>query len=172
MTDTTPFLFLARANQTMNERMNVILAANPHVFDQAVQGHYRSIHAIVDHSYIADNFWTTDVGFSIGAAGALDLDLVHYPQYGVVSFADFREYQAKRVLMDERLIRLVGLVATQWDTPIREFENPSAAGGEPVWKGLLHLFNHQTHHRGQISQILDSLGVANDYSSIYSIPTV
>ncbi|WP_414705227.1 hypothetical protein [Pseudobacteroides sp.] len=28
------------------------------------------------------------------------------------------------------------------------------------------MFNHQTHHRGQISQILDSLKIANDYSNM------
>ncbi len=31
---------------------------------------------------------------------------------------------------------------------------------------LLHLFNHHTHHRGQISQILDSMGIENDYSGL------
>ncbi len=34
------------------------------------------------------------------------------------------------------------------------------------WKLLIHMFNHQTHHRGQISQILDNLKVENDYSNM------
>ncbi len=33
---------------------------------------------------------------------------------------------------------------------------------------FLHLFNHQTHHRGQISVLLDQLGVENDYSNLIS----
>jgi uncharacterized damage-inducible protein DinB len=35
-----------------------------------------------------------------------------------------------------------------------------------LWKILLQWFNHQTHHRGQISVLLDMLGVDNDYSSM------
>jgi len=35
-----------------------------------------------------------------------------------------------------------------------------------LWKILLQWFNHQTHHRGGISVLLDMLGVDNDYSSM------
>ena len=35
-----------------------------------------------------------------------------------------------------------------------------------VWKILLQWFNHQTHHRGQISVLLDMIGENNDYSSL------
>jgi uncharacterized damage-inducible protein DinB len=35
-----------------------------------------------------------------------------------------------------------------------------------LWKILLQWFNHQTHHRGQISVLLDMIGVNNDYSSM------
>ena len=34
---------------------------------------------------------------------------------------------------------------------------------------LLHLFNHQTHHRGQVSQILDAAGIQHDFSNISSV---
>lgn len=35
-----------------------------------------------------------------------------------------------------------------------------------LWKGLLHWFNHQTHHRGQVSVLLDLAGVDHDFSSM------
>jgi len=38
-----------------------------------------------------------------------------------------------------------------------------------IWQGLLHLFNHQTHHRGQISQILDAQKIEHDYSGISAL---
>lgn len=37
-----------------------------------------------------------------------------------------------------------------------------------LWQALLHWFLHQTHHRGNISVMLDMLGVSNDYSSLIS----
>ena len=35
-----------------------------------------------------------------------------------------------------------------------------------LWKPLLHWFNHQTHHRGQLSVLLDMVGVDHDFSSL------
>lgn len=35
-----------------------------------------------------------------------------------------------------------------------------------LWKLLLQWFNHQTHHRGQLSVQLDLLGINNDYSLV------
>jgi len=35
-----------------------------------------------------------------------------------------------------------------------------------LWKTLLHWFNHQTHHRGQVSVLLDLIGIDHDYSSL------
>jgi len=37
---------------------------------------------------------------------------------------------------------------------------------KPVWLVFLHMFNHQTHNRGQIALILDQMGVDNDYSGM------
>ena len=36
----------------------------------------------------------------------------------------------------------------------------SAAGGYrvPMWIAVTHFFNHQTHHRGQITTLLSQLG--------------
>ncbi|MFP4430552.1 MAG: DinB family protein [Spirochaetota bacterium] len=41
--------------------------------------------------------------------------------------------------------------------------NPVSIPGEGA---LLHVLNHHTHHRGQISQILDAMGIENDYSGL------
>ena len=34
------------------------------------------------------------------------------------------------------------------------------------WNTVLHIFNHETHHRGAISAMLDQLKINNDYSGI------
>jgi uncharacterized damage-inducible protein DinB len=34
------------------------------------------------------------------------------------------------------------------------------------WQALLHVFNHQTHHRGQVAQVLDEHGMENDVPNI------
>jgi uncharacterized damage-inducible protein DinB len=35
------------------------------------------------------------------------------------------------------------------------------------WNLILHVFNHSTHHRGEISALLDRKGAANDFSGFY-----
>ncbi len=32
------------------------------------------------------------------------------------------------------------------------------------WQTIIHVLNHATHHRGEISAVLDQNGIANDYS--------
>ena len=49
----------------------------------------------------------------------------------------------------------------------------------PDWRGekhrfvvgevLLHLFNHQTHHRGAIAQVLDGFGAGADISNLLAL---
>jgi uncharacterized damage-inducible protein DinB len=34
---------------------------------------------------------------------------------------------------------------------------------------LLHMFNHETHHRGMISACLETLGKENDYNSLLAV---
>lgn len=34
------------------------------------------------------------------------------------------------------------------------------------WNMILHIFNHETHHRGAVSAMLDQLKISNDYSGI------
>lgn len=38
-----------------------------------------------------------------------------------------------------------------------------------IWEVLTQLFNHQTHHRGQISQILDAAKIEHDFSSVTAV---
>jgi uncharacterized damage-inducible protein DinB len=50
-----------------------------------------------------------------------------------------------------------------------DFEYRKSSGEtvhQPLGLLFLHLFNHMTHHRGQISQILDAKGIPHDFSGL------
>jgi uncharacterized damage-inducible protein DinB len=57
------------------------------------------------------------------------------------------------------------------DLPVPEFErqvNYTTTEGKTLertmWHAIFHVLNHATHHRGEISAVLDQHGVSNDIS--------
>lgn len=56
----------------------------------------------------------------------------------------------------------------------KKLKYTTAAGEElerTYWKTIFHVLNHGTHHRGEISAMLDMQGIGNDYSgfTLYSM---
>ena len=68
------------------------------------------------------------------------------------------------------MIRLVGFVneiAPEDLDRYLEYVDSHGRAYKRVFGGLvLHVFNHQTHHRGMISIYLENMGIANDYSNL------
>ena len=58
------------------------------------------------------------------------------------------------------------IVKNQMDTVLKYKNLKGESLEKEFWKTLLHWFNHQTHHRGQISVLLDLVGVDHDYLSL------
>ena len=57
------------------------------------------------------------------------------------------------------------------ELPVPEFERRvsyTTSDGKTLertmWHAIFHVLNHATHHRGEISAVLDQNGVSNDYS--------
>ena len=40
---------------------------------------------------------------------------------------------------------------------------------KPIYHIIMHELNHSTHHRGEISAMLDMMGYVNDYSNLITI---
>jgi uncharacterized damage-inducible protein DinB len=76
-------------------------------------------------------------------------------------------FQPVREKADGLLERAVQAIPTARYPQFLEYRNIK---GEPQRKvlrrTLLHVFNHQTHHRGQVAALLDRFGVDNDYSNL------
>ena len=48
------------------------------------------------------------------------------------------------------------------DFPLRTMRYSNSKGvqrAHPMWQALSHFFNHQTHHRGQVTTLLSQTGV-------------
>ena len=78
-----------------------------------------------------------------------------------ILFEDLGELRAAREREDERIIGHVsGLSAAGLDAELDYTTTKGEPRRQPRWEALAHLFNHQTHHRGQAHAILTRLGVA------------
>jgi uncharacterized damage-inducible protein DinB len=72
-----------------------------------------------------------------------------------------------RTAVDEAIQQACELLTEQQYASILEYKNwDGKTMQKPSWLVLLHMFNHQTHNRGQIALILDQMGVDNDYSGM------
>jgi uncharacterized damage-inducible protein DinB len=112
---------------------------------------FGSIHATLNHILVGDRIWLSRLVGRPHGIGALDQEL----------YGDFEELRAARVTEDERLIAIVDSYDDGDLKGTLDYRN--TAGQEkstPLVQVLAHLFNHQTHHRGQIHGLLSATSVA------------
>ncbi len=147
------FTLLARYNAWATQRLLRAVAALPEDdYRRDVGLFFRSIHGTLNHLLVGEHLlWF--VRFAEGRSPALALD---------------HEAESDRALLAERLRS----AAARWEPLIAAMapERWSGTVGYTTTRGesvhlpfaatLTHVFNHSTHHRGQITAALTALGVA------------
>ncbi len=154
---------MAEYNQWMNRK---VYAAASTLTDAALavdrQAFFGSIIGTLNHLALGDTVWLKrfaehPAGFDALAA----LSSVATPRdLKALAFADIRELSAHRAWLDQLII--------DWAQSLREpdldhrltYHNMRGVGTNKPFFGLLvHFFNHQTHHRGQVTTLLTQAGV-------------
>ena len=96
------------------------------------------------------------------AAGALGADVLQLPPgaaHGTVLCEDWADLRAQRTRLDAGITSW--LAAMPPDFPLRTMRYANTKGiqrDHPMWMALTHLFNHQTHHRGQAHALIPQAG--------------
>jgi len=164
------FEYYALCNARINVAMiDAIRGAGFDAFNAPAAGYYASVGQVLSHVYAADSLLLRDLRDSVGAARG---DAERRPPEGRdgAGFACLDEYVAPRLALDARFVEFAGALSPD---DLRLVVRKTVRTGElierPLWKVLLHCFNHQTHHRGQVAQLLDGMGVPNDYSTMLAI---
>lgn len=84
-----------------------------------------------------------------------------------VSPAEWRELRRIGTVADQATIDMIlALDDEALDTPVRLDWYGGDPDAVPLYFLAHQLFVHGTHHRGQLSQILDSMGIEHDFSGI------
>lgn len=148
---------LARYNRWMNDKLYALSATlSPEERSRDRGAFFKSIHGTFNHLLLADRVWlarfkgvTVPDGF-MGPGGIRTLDQELY--------ADFDELRRERALTDDELSAWVsGLNQEQLSGPL-VYMRRGQRMESPLWWAVAHVFNHQTHHRGQITTLLTQQG--------------
>ena len=142
---------MAAYNRWMNERLYDLCGSLPDADRRRDLGaFFGSIHATLDHVLWADRVWLSRFTGEPRPAGAL----------GEVQYPGFDALRAARGQVDAEIERWAAGVTDAWLRGSVSWT--SGADGRtrsrPAWVLAAHLFNHQTHHRGQVTALLTRLG--------------
>ena len=164
------FQLLAEYNRTTDREMLGILGAQPpELLSRPAGAYHGSILGVLNHLLQADVVWLRRFAHQLPELGPVAKEL---PDFKLRSLKDvvwdsLAVFQPVREKTDELLERAVQAIAPARYPEFLEYRNIK---GEPqrkvLWRTLLHLFNHQTHHRGQVAALLDQFGIENDYSNL------
>jgi uncharacterized damage-inducible protein DinB len=67
---------------------------------------------------------------------------------------------AKRAQLDAAIVDWVAGMPDDFPISTMRYSNTAGVAREhPAWQAITHLFNHQTHHRGQVTALLMQAGV-------------
>ncbi|EJT07269.1 DinB family protein [Rhizobium sp. CCGE 510] len=111
---------------------------------------FGSLHRTLNHLLVADRIWMKRFTGTGDAPATLD----------AVLFEEFDALATARTAEDERIIAWTGMLdekALAADFTYVPVTQPIEMT-QPLSPALTHLFNHQTHHRGQCHMTLTALG--------------
>lgn len=145
------FTLMAEYNRWANERLYRMAGAlTDEEYRRDVGAYFKSLHGTLNHLLVADQIWLWRMTGTGDAPTRLDAIVVD----------DLAELTDVRRREDERLVKFVeGLPDAQPDATIEYRMFNGSTQRQKLREVLAHLFNHQTHHRGQAHAILTSLGV-------------
>lgn len=145
------FSTLARYNTLANVRLyNACETLSDETRKQPYAVSFGSMHGTLNHLLLADRIWLARLNGE--DAPALSLDTILYE--------DFGELREARVQEDTRREAFITHLDYTFLTSALEYRNSrNVPFSDPVSLVLAHLFNHQTHHRGQLHVMLRQSGV-------------
>ncbi|MBD2462576.1 damage-inducible protein DinB [Oscillatoria sp. FACHB-1407] len=150
MCDRNPYILMAEYSQWMNQKLYAICAEIPDEQRKADLGaFFKSIHGTLNHILFGDRIW---MGRFINQPFAAKI--------GQELYSDFEELHQERIKTDLHILEWSTTLTDEWLN--QPFTYTTATNNTtrtlPAWVLVTHMFNHQTHHRGQLTTLLSQLG--------------
>ena len=147
---------LARYNCWMNAKLYALAATlTEEALKRDCGAFFKSIHGTFNHILLADRVWLARFkgvpapdGFMAPGIRSLDQEL----------YSNFDDLRRERSLTDEELSAWVSELTPERLAAPLVFKRRGHELATPLWGVVAHVFNHQTHHRGQITTLLTQQG--------------
>ncbi|ADZ89572.1 DinB family protein [Marinomonas mediterranea] len=148
---------LSRYNALINEQLFAACAQLPDKERKAdCQLYFKSIHSTLNHILYGDIAW---ISRFIG-------DDSKIPELGRELYGDYDALRDARFRWDREIKKWSDQIDEAWLAGEFSFISKvdNLKRSKPAWLLVTHMFNHSTHHRGQITSILSQRGI--DYGTM------
>jgi uncharacterized damage-inducible protein DinB len=148
----THFVMIARYNSWANTRLYRMASQLPdELYRRDVGAYFKSLHGTLNHLMVADRIWMR----RLTGTGE------HPARLNAIMFDDLPSLTAARRAEDERILNFVNGLTDAQLVETLDYQTLNGTSLKQQRRDILaHLFNHQTHHRGQAHAVLTVLGVA------------
>jgi len=143
---------MAAYNAWMNDRLYALCAALPDDERKRDRGaFFASIHGTLNHLLLGDQAWMQRFSGESVSMRAPEEEL----------FADFDALRGARRRLDGRIADWAAALPDDASDATFSFFSVTYNKHRtlPGWAPIVHFFNHQTHHRGQLTTLLSQLGI-------------
>lgn len=157
------FQLLAAYNQWMNAKVYEAagrLSASELAKDRGA--FFGSILGTLNHIVVADTVWLKRFVTHPSCAGSFQsvTDLDNPTSLSQMLFDDLARLKEHRIWLDRQIIDWISQLSEGDLDVVLGYHNMKGVSANKRYSSLaLHFFNHQTHHRGQVSMLLSQVGV-------------
>jgi uncharacterized damage-inducible protein DinB len=155
----------ARYNRWMNDRLYALAGELDDVERKRDRGaFFGSIHRTLNHILWGDRIWL----------GRFSANPYPVAPYGADVFDKFETLVRERELTDTAILAWSGEVTEAWLASTLDYR--AASDGRrrqlPAWIATVHLYQHATHHRGQLTTLLKQAGKDPGIADLPYLPGV
>lgn len=150
-TDPALYQRFAKYNNWMTEKVYAAACELSDAERKADRGaFFGSVHSTLNHILFADRAW---MGRFTGRAYEIR-------GMGVDLYDDFAELQEAHLAMCADIAAFTDTLTPEWLAGMQVWTSVTdkKQRQRPRWMLVSHMFNHQTHHRGQVSTLLSQAG--------------
>lgn len=156
---------MASYNRWMNERLYEVCSELSDAERKQDAGtFFKSIHGTLNHLLVGDKIWLGRLLREPFQPQGLDQEL----------FEDFNALRKARADTDEIIVQWADSLTDKilaGQLHYMSIVNPGPRTCE-MWIAAAHFFNHQTHHRGQLTVLLNQLGKDYGVTDLIWLPEV